>query len=148
LTDLQRTATSAADAATKLDEQMATITAALKAHAGVPPAVSSSVANLVKQVSDLRTAIAGRPGQGGGGGGGAQPVRNRINALKSEVIGSQSLPTRVQSSQVDVVRELLTDLVGQMNTVITSSMPSLYKQLSESGIHPGLVIIAPIKPAP
>jgi photosystem II stability/assembly factor-like uncharacterized protein len=151
LTDLQRTATSAADAVTKLDEQMTAIAAALKAHANAPSAVASAVGTLAKQVTDLRTAIAGRPGQGGGGGGGggggAQPVRNRINGLKSEVIGSQSLPTRVQTSQLEEVRQLLTDLVGQTNTVITSSIPSLYKQLSESGIHPGVVVIAPIKPA-
>ena len=76
----------------------------------------------------------------------SQPVRNRINALKSEVIGSQSLPTRVQTSQVEVVRQLLTDLVGQVNTVISTALPGLYKQLSESNIHPGLVVMQPIKP--
>ena len=148
LTDLQRTATTAADAVTKLDGRMEEITANLKAYPGAPPAVATAVGNLTKQVSDLRTAIAGRPGQGGGGGGGggAQPVRNRINALKSEVIGSQSLPTSVQLSQVEVVRKLLSDLVGQVNTVITSSLPNLYKQLNDSSIHPGL--IAPITPVP
>ena len=73
-------------------------------------------------------------------------MRNRINALKSEVIGSQSLPTRVQLAQVEVVRQLLTDLVGQVNTVIASSLPGLYKQLSDSNIHPGLVAVPPIKP--
>ena len=62
------------------------------------------------------------------------------------MIGSQSLPTRVQTSQVEVVRQLLADLVGQVNTVITSSLPGLYKQLSESNIHPGLVVMHPIKP--
>ena len=88
LTDLQRTATAAADAATKLDEQMASIAAALKAHANVPAAITSAVGTLAKQVTELRTAIAGRPGQGGGGGGGggggAQPVRNRINASRAK----------------------------------------------------------------
>ena len=73
-------------------------------------------------------------------------MRNRINALKSEVIGSQSLPTRVQLAQADVVRQLLTDLVGQVNTVIASSLPGLYKQMSDSNIHPGLVVVPPIKP--
>ncbi len=129
---------------------MTSIGASLKTQANVPAPVASAVGTLAKQVTELRTAIAGRPGQGGGGGGGggggAQPVRNRINALKSEVIGSQSLPTRVQTSQVEVVRQLLTDLVGQVNTVISTSLPGLYKQLSESNIHPGLVVMQPIKP--
>jgi photosystem II stability/assembly factor-like uncharacterized protein len=148
LTDLQRTATAAADAVTKLDGRMEEIAATMKANPSAPAPVTTSVQNLTKQVSDLRTAIAGRPGQGGGGGGGggAQPVRNRINALKSEVIGSQTLPTRVQSSEVEVVRKLLADLVGQVNTVITSSLPNLYKQLTDSSIHPGMLAPIPVVP--
>jgi len=149
LTDMQRTATAAAEAAIKLDDEMTSIGGALKKQANVPAAIASAGAALAKQVTDLRTAIAGRPGQGGGGGGGGggvQPVRNRINSLKSDVIGSQSLPTRVQTSEVEVVRQLLSDLVGQVNTVISSSLPGLYKQMSDSNIHSGLAAIAPIKP--
>ena len=56
------------------------------------------------------------------------------------------MPTRVQTSQVEVVRQLLADLVGSVNTVISSSLPGLYKQLGDSNIHPGLVVIEPIKP--
>ena len=44
------------------------------------------------------------------------------------------------------MRQLLTDLVGQVNTVISTSLPGLYKQLSDSNIHPGLVVMQPIKP--
>jgi len=146
LTDLQRTASAAADAVVKLDERMEQIAATLKAYPSAPAPVTTAAGNLRKQVGELRVAIAGRPGQGGFGGGGAQPVRNRINALKGEVIGSQSLPTRVQTSQVEVVGKLLTDLVGQVNTVITTSLPSLHKQLGDSNIHPGMV--EPIKLVP
>lgn len=149
LTDMQRTASSAADSVVKLDEQMTSIGTALKSHADVPPAVATAVSNLSKRVTELRTSIAGRPGQGGGGGGGGggpQPVRNRINSLKQEVIGSQSLPTRLQLTQVEVVQKQLTTLVSQLNEVIAAGLPALYKQLSDSNIHPGLVAMPPIKP--
>jgi hypothetical protein len=111
--------------------------------------VATATSNLAKRVTELRTAIAGRPGQGGGGGGGgggAQPIRNRITSLKGEVIGSQSLPTQVQMGQVDAVRKRLADLVAQLNTVLATDLPALYQQLSQNNIHPGLVAIQPIKP--
>ena len=141
LTDLQRAATAAADATTKLNQRMEQIAETLKPHANAPAAVKTSVATLTKQVTELRTAIAGSGqtgGGGGGGGGGPQPLRNRINALKQEVIGSQSLPTRVQSTLVETLQKQLSELVGQLNTVITSALPGVYKQMTESNIFPGV----------
>jgi hypothetical protein len=143
LTDMQRTARAAADAVTRLDERMQQIAETLKAYPNAPATVKTAVASVTKQVTELRTAIAGRaaPGGGGGGGGfggGPQPLRNRINAVKSEVVGSQSLPTQVQSGQVDLFRTQLADLVGQVNTVITNTLPGLYRQLHENSIYPGV----------
>jgi hypothetical protein len=67
-----------------------------------------------------------------------QPLRNRINGLKTEVIGSQSLPTRVQTTQVDALQKQLGSLVGQVNTVITTALPSLHRQLNENSIFPSV----------
>ena len=142
LTDLQRAASSAADAVTKLNERMEQIAELMKAYPKAPAAISTAIAGVEKEVTTLQTAIAGRGGQGGGGGGGggggAQPIRNRINGLKSEVIGSQSLPTRVQMAQVDAFQKQLGELVNRVNTVITDSLPGLYKQLHENSIYPGV----------
>jgi hypothetical protein len=142
LTDMQRAITAAADATTKLDERMKQIADTLKPHPNAPAAVKTSVANLTKQVTELRTSIAGS-GQGGGGGGGEgpggpQPLRNRINALKQEVIGSQSLPTRVQSTLVETLQKQLSETVGQVNAMITTTLPGVYKQMNESNIYPGV----------
>jgi len=52
----------------------------------------------------------------------------------------------VQSAEAEVVRKLLADLVAQLNTVITTSLPNLYKQLTDSSIHPGM--LAPIPTVP
>lgn len=63
-------------------------------------------------------------------------MRNRINGLKSEVIGSQSVPTAIQSSRVDTYLKELNDLTAQMNTAITRTMPALYKSLNDNNIRP------------
>jgi hypothetical protein len=149
LTDMQKTVGSAADAVVKLDERMQQVGELLKTHSSAPATVTSAVASLTKQVGTLRTSIAGQAGAGGGGGGGGggnQPLRNRINALKSEVVGSQSLPTVLQSSLVESYRKQLTELVGQVNTVIKDGLPGVYKQLSDSNIFPG--VGEPIAPVP
>jgi photosystem II stability/assembly factor-like uncharacterized protein len=141
LTDMQRTVGSAAEAATRLDQRLQQIAETMKAYPNAPAAVKSSVATVTKQVTDLRMAIAGAGGGRGGGGGfggGPQPLRNRINSLKSEVVGSQSLPTQVQSTQVPAFRKQLGDLVERVNTVITTTLPSLYKQLNENSIYPSV----------
>jgi len=91
-------------------------------------------------VGELRRAIAGT-GQGFGGGegpGGTPPLRNRINGLKQEVIGSQSLPTRVQTALSETLQKQLSEAVGQVNTVITATLPGVYKQMAESNIYPGV----------
>jgi photosystem II stability/assembly factor-like uncharacterized protein len=141
LTDMQRSSGDAAEAATKLDERMQQIAETMKAYPNAPAAVKTSVDGLTKQVTTLRTAIAGRGGQGGGGGGGEgfggpQPLRNQINALKTEVIGSQSLPTRVQIALLERLQKQLGEQVGQLNTVITNELPGLHKQLNDNSIFP------------
>jgi hypothetical protein len=141
LTDLQRAVTAAADATTKLNQRMEQIAETLKPHSNVPAALKTSVEGLTKQVTELRTRIAGT-GQGFGGGGegpgGGQPLRNRINGLKTEVIGSQSLPTRVQTTLMETLQKQLSDAVGQVNTVITATLPGVYKQMHENNIYPGV----------
>jgi hypothetical protein len=148
LTDMQKTVGTAGDTVVKLDQRMQQVGELMKSHSSAPAAVTTAVASLAKQITTLRGSIAGRGGQGGGGGGegegGGQPLRNRINGLKSEVIGSQSLPTVVQTALVETYRKQLADLVGQLNTVITTGLPGLYKQLNENRIFPGGDAISPV----
>ena len=54
------------------------------------------------------------------------------------MIGSQSLPTRVQTTQVEAIQKQLATVVGQVNTVISTALPALYKQLNENSIFPGV----------
>ena len=108
LTDMQRTAGSAADAVTRLDQRLQQIAETLKAYPNAPAAVKTLGCDRYQTghgSTDGDRRRRRRRGGGGGFGGGPQPLRNRINSLKSEVVGSQSLPTQVQSTQVDGVSE-------------------------------------------
>jgi len=53
-------------------------------------------------------------------------------------VGSQSLPTALQSSQTALLRKQLTELVDQVNAAITGTLPGLYKQLAENNIYPSV----------
>ena len=143
LTEMQRTANSAVSALGKMDDQMKQIADMLKSYPNAPPAIKSSVDDISKRVTDLRTKIgrAGRTGGDGGdaeggGGGGQQTIQGRINGLKSEIIGSQSLPTQIQSTRLDAYLKELNDTVGQLNMTINSMLPNLFRQLTDNNIHP------------
>jgi len=139
LTAMQSTAGSIATAITNIDQSITQMTDTLKAYPNAPTAVKSAVENALKQIKDLRTKAIGGGGGGGGGGeggGGNQPLRGRINSLKSEVVYSQSVPTAVQSRQAGEFVTELNGVVSQVNTWINTTLPSLYKQLADSSIHP------------
>jgi hypothetical protein len=115
----------------------------LKAYTNAPSTVKTSFDNASKQVTELRTKLAGAGGgfgrgggEGGGGFGGQQALRNRIDSLKSDVIGSQSVPTAIQANRLDTYIKELNDTIGQLNSTINSTLPSLFKQLNDNNIHP------------
>ena len=137
-TQMQSTATAAADVIGQLSQQLDQIAKTVKSYPKTPSAVTTAADNAAKQVADLRRRLIGGGGRGGrgGGGGGPAPLQGRINGLKGELIDSQSLPTAIQSAQLDVFVTELNDLVAQVNTAVGSTMPNLYKALGDSGIHP------------
>ena len=156
LTSMQRTAESAVTAISKMDDQMKQVAEMLKAYPNAPAAVKASVDNATRQVTSLRARIAGaggpRGGGGGGGGGGGegegpagrQALRNSINSLKSDIIGSQSIPTAIQSSRLESYLKDLNDAVNQLNSVISTTLPALYKQLNDNNIRPTMEPIKPV----
>jgi hypothetical protein len=156
LTEMQRTANSAVSALGKMEDQIKQIADMLKSYPNAPAEIKPSMDTVSKQVTDLRAKF-GRAartggdggdaeggGGGGGGGGGQQAIAGRINSLKSEIIGSQSLPTQIQSTRVDAYLKELNDAVGQLNTIIDTTLPNLFRQLSDNNIHP--TFGDPVKP--
>ena len=72
------------------------------------------------------------------------PLSDRIDRLKAAIMGSQSLPTVIQSDRLELFLEELNDVVGRVNTSINSTLPNLYRQLNDNDIYP--IPSEPIKP--
>jgi photosystem II stability/assembly factor-like uncharacterized protein len=164
---MQSTAASAADAINQLNQQLRQVMELLKTSSNASPSVKTTVDNTANQVGDLRVSLIGganpsgtaRVGSGGVGSGGVgdygyagerappEPLRDRIRTLKTELIGSQSLPTAIQSAQLENYRKELNDLVAKINATITTAIPALNKQLADNNIRPSLgEPIKPVKP--
>ena len=133
LTGMQRTAESAADAIDIMNEEVQRVLETLAEHPGPPDTVQATAENVNEEITDLRTRLTGT---GGGGGFGSQALSARIDRLKAALMGSQSLPTVIQSDQHELFLEELNDVVGRVNTSIDSTLPNLYRQLNEHDIHP------------
>ena len=74
-------------------------------------------------------------------------LRAAFLSAVAECVGVGWKPSGVRFDAAREARlELLGDLVGQVNAVITTSMPALHRQLAEHSIHPGLAMPLPIKP--
>jgi hypothetical protein len=144
LTEMQRTAESAADAIDKMNEEVQRVSGMLAEHPSPPDAVKASAEDVNEEITDLRTQLIGTGGPGGGGGFGAQTLSARIDRLKAALMGSQSLPTVIQSDRHELALEELNDVVGRVNTSISSTLPNLYRQLNDHDIHP--VPGEPIRP--
>ena len=144
LTEMQRTAESAADAIDKMNEEVQRVSEMLAEHPSPPDAVKTSAENVNEEITDLRTELIGTDDPGGGGGFRSRALSDRIDRLKAALMGSQSLPTMIQSDRLELFLEELNDVVGRVNTSINSTLPNLYRQLNDNNIYP--IPSEPIKP--
>ena len=133
LTEMQKSAESAAGAIDKMNEEVQRVLEMLAEHPSPPDTVKASAEDVNEEITDLRTKLIGT---GGGGGFGSQALSAGIDRLKAALMGSQSLPTVIQSDQHELFLEELNDVVGRVNTSINSTLPNLYRQLNEHDIHP------------
>ena len=141
LTEMQKSAESAAGAIDKMNEEVQRVLEMLAEHPSPPDTVEASAENVNEEIADLRTELIGT---GGGGGFGSQALSAGIDRLKAALMGSQSLPTVIQSDQHELFLEELNDVVGRVNTSINSTLPDLYRQLNDHDIHP--IPSEPIRP--
>ncbi len=133
LTEMQKSAESAAGAIDKMNEEVQRVLEMLAEHPSPPDTVKASAEDVNEEITDLRTKLIAT---GGGGGFGSQALSAGIDRLKAALMGSQSLPTVIQSDQHELFLEELNDVVGRVNTSINSTLPNLYRQLNEHDIHP------------
>ena len=145
VTGMQSTAKSAAEAVNKINERLKEITELVKGHPGAPKSIKSTVESVTKEIGEIRAQLVGTGrGRRGGGRGRTQPLQSRIKSLKSELIGSQSLPTTIQSARQRKYVKELNDVVTQVNKILDTTMLTLHKQLSANNVWPKLS--DPIKP--
>ena len=135
---LQGTMNEAADVVLDMNKQITAINDALKAQPNVPGSLKSTLDDLGKQVSDLRTRLG--VADGGGFGGGNTNVRGRVGQLKGQIMGSTSLPTETQVRVNSEVRAASAKVIDDVNSAV-AKFPALYKELATSGIYP-----LPLKP--
>ncbi|MFN8057915.1 MAG: hypothetical protein U0Q12_02035 [Vicinamibacterales bacterium] len=139
LHELQRTANDALVALNHVSAQLGAAQELVKQGAQTPPAVKTAMDDLVKRVSDLRRRLgAPEPGDGGEGfgGGGRPPLRNLIGQLKGQVMGATGAPTEMQRRLSSESRGDLSKLVDEINGVIGTALPDLYKALGAGGVQP------------
>lgn len=110
----------------------------LKKYPDAPETVTKAVEDTAKQISDVRMKVVGAGRRGGGGGFGdrPQPIQRRISGLKGDLIGSQTLPTAIQSKRAREYLEELNGLIGEVNQIEETTLPTLYKQLANNKIFP------------
>ncbi len=136
---LQGTMNDAADVVLDMNKQVAAVNDALKGQSNVPASLKSTLADLEKQVTGLRTRLGVAEG-GGGFGGGTANVRGRVGQLKGQVMNSTSLPTETQMRVQGEVRAAASKVIDEVNAAV-AKFPNLYKELAASGMYP-----MPLKP--
>jgi hypothetical protein len=139
LHSLHATMNEAADTVLDMNKQIASVNDALKGQSSVAPGLKSTLADLEKQVADLRTRLGVAEG-GGGFGFNPANVRGRVTLLKVQIMGSTSAPTETQTRMRGEVRTAAAKLVDDVNAAV-AKFPALYKELATGGLYP-----APLKP--
>ena len=66
--------------------------------------------------------------------------------MKTQIIGSMSVPTADQVAEAGAVREDLITAIDDVNTLITVGMPTLVRALA--GSNALLPVVRPIRPIP
>jgi hypothetical protein len=122
-----------------MNKQITAINDALKGQSNVPGSLKSTLADLDKQVNELRTRLGVAQG-GGGFGGGPQNVRGRVGQLKGQVMNSTSLPTETQVRVHGELRAASSKVIDEVNAAV-AKFPGLYRELATSGLYP-----VPLKP--
>jgi hypothetical protein len=136
---LQGTMNEAADIVLDMNKQITAINDALKGQSNVPDSLKSTLADLDKQVNELRTRLGVAQG-GGGFGGGPQNVRGRVGQLKGQIMNSTSLPTETQVRVHGELRTASSKVIDEVNAAV-AKFPGLYRELATSGLYP-----VPLKP--
>jgi hypothetical protein len=132
---MQRAANEAADAVRLLSEHLSAVQASVKARTRLPAAVAQPLADVTREVEALaqRLGVASAASARRPGG-----LPGQIGNLKTQLMGSTTLPTDLQRRLLRTHRDDLLPLIERVNAVIGTGMPALHKALGTSGVYPPL----------
>ena len=148
LHELQRTSDEAADAVRVLSEQIIAVQELIERRKA-PEAVTTAATEIAEPLTELRQQLGvPQPGAAPSARRRGTNLRRQIGQLKRQVMASTSVPTEVQVRQTRESREQLVEVVSEVNAVITSTMPALYRLLNEHDLQPGLTPIRAIGAIP
>jgi photosystem II stability/assembly factor-like uncharacterized protein len=111
-------------------------------EASTPPAGLTAIAEeLSGQLTRLAAPLAtsARPGFGASGAGGVTPeqtLRDRVGALKSELMSWTERPTPAQLQAAARAREELATLLADLNEILANTLPGLYATMTADGLNP------------
>jgi len=149
LHDYQHAFNDASAALSSVNDQLRAAQDLLKQAANAPAAAVAAADSLAKRLAVITQQLGagaqagGGGGRGGGPGGGAQPIRNQIPGIKSQIMASTSAPTLLQMQVARESRELLVKLIPDLNNAAAAALPELFKILSDNKMNP-----PPLKPIP
>ena len=111
-------------------------------EASTPPAgLTATAEELAAQLTRLAApfATSARPGFGASGAGGATPeqtLRDRVDALKSDLMSWTERPTPAQLQAAARAREELETLLADLNEILANTLPGLYDTMAANGLNP------------
>ncbi len=145
LHELQRPLNEANAAISAANEQVRAVQDLIKPLPNAPAPVTEAAEALVKRLAGLAQQLgAGTPSAGGrGAGAGAQGLRGQLTAVRSQIMAFTALPTPAQLQLARDSREVLAGLIADLNDVLTTALPALYRALADNKIQP-----PPAKPIP
>jgi hypothetical protein len=156
LTEMQNTVRSAAAALDAIWSQLHTAHDRLQRSTIVPGTVCSAGTALVRKVFALRRLVVGHaPRQARKGsppsarvGALRLTLTARVHGLKADIAGSTSAPTPLQAQMLNRLRHDTTELVEQVNTILTDELPTVNRLIELSGISPARVSARPLPGLP
>jgi AraC-like DNA-binding protein/photosystem II stability/assembly factor-like uncharacterized protein len=156
LTEMQNTVGSAAAALDAIWSQLHAAHDRLQRSTIVPGPVCSAGTVLVRKVVALRRLVVSHTPrltrkvapQVHAMVGTQATLSTRVHALKADIAGSTSAPTPVQSQALQRLRREMSEMIEQLNAILTEELPLLNRMIERNGISPARVSTRPLPALP
>jgi hypothetical protein len=144
LTAMQDAVAAAAEALRAVAAQLEVVHDRLQRGLMMPRTVREHGSSLVRKVSILRRLLQSSHGGAETASGWPIDLGARIDDLKIEIAGSCSTPTPLQTRRLAKLQIELAELVAQLKGIMAEDLPTLNRQLEQSGLSPVRLSMRPL----